>query len=135
MTATVDAPRHAAPRGWIAFTSILTLAVFLQAVTAGRILSGDDWARDVHRATAGLLVLAAIVGGVVALIRVRDRAGGRRFGLMLLAMGSGLFVQHALGTAAANGSDTLWIHIPLGVALVSLMMRLGSVARRIGARA
>jgi hypothetical protein len=108
--------------------------VFFQAVTAGRILAGDGWARDVHRTSAGLLVVAAAAGGLVALVRLRDRAGGRRFGLMLVAMGVGLFVQYGLGTAAADGKDTLWIHIPLGVALVALMMRLDMFARRIGAR-
>jgi hypothetical protein len=108
------------------------LAVFFQAVTAGRILTGDDWARDVHRTAAGLVLVAATVGGLVALVRLRDRAGGRRFGLMLVAMGVGLFVEHGLGTAAADGEDTLWIHIPLGVALVALMMRLDVIARRLG---
>jgi hypothetical protein len=119
-------------RAWTAFTTVLTLAVFFQAVTAGRILTGDDWARDVHRTAAGLVLIAATVGGLVALVRLRDRAGGRRFGLMLVAMGVGLFVEHGLGTAAADGEDTLWIHIPLGVALVTLMMRLDVFARRLG---
>jgi heme A synthase len=106
--------------------------VFLQAVTAGRILSGDGWARDVHRVAAGLLFIVAVVGGLVALVRLRDRAGGRRFGLLLAVMGVGLFVQHGLGTAAADGEDTLWIHVPLGVALVALMMRVDMLARRLG---
>jgi hypothetical protein len=126
------APVAGRARAWSAFTTVLTWAVFLQAVTAGRILTGDDWARDVHRTAAGLLFIAAVVGGLVALVRLRDRAGGRRFGLMLVAMGVALFVQHGLGTSAADGEDTLWIHIPLGVALVALMMRLGLFARRLG---
>jgi hypothetical protein len=54
------------------------------------------------------------------------------FGLMLVAMGVGLFVQHGLDTAAADGEDRLWIHVPLGVALVALMMRLNMLARGIG---
>jgi hypothetical protein len=76
------------------FTTVLTWAVFLQAVTAGRILTGDEWARDVHRIAAGLLFIGAVVGG-------------RRFGLVLVVVGVGLFVQHGLGTAAADGEDTL----------------------------
>jgi hypothetical protein len=123
---------HAPARAWTAFTMVLTWAVFLQAVTAGRIVTGDDWARDMHRMAAGLLFVAALVGGLVALVRLRDRAGGRRFGLLFVAMGVGLFVQHGLGTAAADGEDTLWIHIPLGVALVALMVRLDMFARRLG---
>jgi len=119
--------------GWAVFAAVLTAAVFLQAVTAGRILSGDDWARDVHRIFANVLSPAAIVGGIVALVRLRDRAGGRRFGLLLVAIGVGLLVQHGLGAAAADGDDTLWIHIPVGVALVGLLVHAVHSARRIGA--
>ena len=132
MTAAVEAPGHVPVRGWTLFTTILTLTVFLQAITAGRLLDGDDWARDAHRATAGLLILAAIVGGVLALTRLRDRAGGKRFGLMLVAFGVGLVVQYALGSAAAEGNDTLWIHLPLGVALVGFTMQLNRLAHTIG---
>jgi hypothetical protein len=123
---------RAPARAWAMFTTVLMGAVFLQAVTAGRILTGDAWARDVHRTAAGLLFLVAVGGGGVALVRLRDRAGGRRFGLMLVAIGVGLLVEHGLGTAAADGEDTLWIHIPLGVALVALMVRLDMFARRLG---
>ena len=119
-------------RAWALFTTVLTWAVVLQAVTAGRILTGDDWARDVHRTAAGLLLVVAVGGGVLALVRLRDRARGRRFGLLLVAIGVGLFVQHGLGTAAADGEDTLWIHVPLGVVLVGLLAQAGQFARRVG---
>jgi hypothetical protein len=128
----VAPPSVRAPaRTWTVFTAVLTWAVFLQAVTAGRVLTGDEWARDVHRIAAGLLLIVAVVGGLVALVRLRDRAGGRRFGWLLVAMGVGLFVQHSLGSAAADGDDTLWIHVPLGVALLALMVRVDMVARRV----
>ena len=42
------------------------------------------------------------------------------------------FVQHGLGTAAADGEDTLWIHVPLGAALVGLLAHVSHVARRVG---
>jgi hypothetical protein len=119
-------------RAWVVFTTVLTWAVLLQAITAGRILTGDEWASDVHRSAAGLLVLVAIAGGVVALVRLRDRARGRRFGLVLVAIGVGLFVQHGLGTAAADGEDTLWIHVPLGAALVGVLVQASQLARRVG---
>ena len=121
---------RSAARAWVAYTTILTMAVFLQAVTAGRLLDGDSWARDVHRTVAGLLVIAAFVGGLVAVVRLRDRAGGRRFGLLLVAIGVGLVLQYGLGIAAAHGNGTLWIHVPLGVAIVGLTMRLNVFARR-----
>ena len=63
-----------------------------------------------------------MVGSGLVALGLRDRAG-RRFGLSLVVMGVGLFVQHGLGTAVADGEDTLWIHVPLGVALVGLTMR------------
>jgi hypothetical protein len=119
-------------RAWATFTTVLTWAVFLQAVTAGRILTGDEWARDAHRTAAGLLFLVAVGGGVVALVRLRDRARGRRFALMLVAIGVGLLVEHRLGTAAADGEDTLWIHVPLGAALIGLLVQLSQLARRVG---
>jgi hypothetical protein len=119
-------------RAWAVFTTVLMWAVVLQAVSAGRILTGDEWARDVHRTGAHAMFVAAIVAAVVALVRLRHRAGGRRFALMLVAVGVGVYVQHGLGTAAAEGRDTLWIHVPLGVALVLLLAHVSHVARRVG---
>jgi hypothetical protein len=130
--AAAPAAGRAPARAWIVFSTVLMWAVFLQAVTAGRIFSGDEWARDLHRTAAGLLLLVAVGGGIVALVRLRGRTGGRRFGLMLVAIGVCLFVQHGLGTAAADGEDTLWIHVPLGVALVGLLAHTSQLARRVG---
>ena len=139
MSAAAEATVAAAPaagrapaRPWIVFTTVLMWAVFLQAVTAGRIFSGDEWARDVHRTAAGLLFLVVVAGGIVAIIRLRGRTGGRRFGLMLVAIGIGLFAQHRLGSAAADGEDTLWLHVPLGVALVGILAHTSQHARRVG---
>jgi hypothetical protein len=126
---------RAPARAWVMFTTVLMWAVLLQAVTAGRIMAGDAWARDVHRTAAGLLFVVALGGGVVALVRLGDRARGRRFGLMLVAIGVGLLVQYRLGTAAADGEDTLWIHVPLGVALVVLLAQASQLARRVGGHA
>lgn len=120
-------------RPWVAFTTTLAWALLLQAATGGRMLTGDGWARDAHRAVAGLLVAAAVVGAVVALVRLRGRPGGRRFGLTLAAVGVGLLAQYRLGAASADGEDTLWAHVPLGVALVALMVRLDQAARRMAA--
>lgn len=56
--AAAPAAGRAPARAWIVFTTVLMWVVFLQAVTAGRIFAGDEWARDVHRSAAGLLFLA-----------------------------------------------------------------------------
>jgi hypothetical protein len=104
--------------------------VLLQAISAGRLLDGDSWARDAHRTVAGLLVCASVIGGLVALVRLREDAVGRRFGLILAALGVALVVQYGLGAAAADGKRTLWLHIPLGVVLFGLTMRLNVLAGR-----
>jgi hypothetical protein len=56
-------------RGWVAFTTVAMWAIFLQSVTAGRIFSGDDWARTAHRATGHLSALVVLVAGLAALAR------------------------------------------------------------------
>jgi len=117
-------------RGWIGFTTVALWAIFLQSVTAGRIFSGDDWARTAHRTTAGLLVLVTLAAGLAALVVLRERTAGRRFAVVLLALAACLVVQHRLGTAAAEGEDTLWLHIPFGVAIIAFAARANRLARR-----
>jgi hypothetical protein len=103
--------------------------VFLQSVTAGRILSGDDWARTTHRTAAGLLFLAALVAGIVALVNLRGRPERGRMAALLLGLAVALFAQHGLGTAAAEGNDVLWLHVPVGVAMVGFSLQPNVLAR------
>jgi hypothetical protein len=118
-------------RGWVAFTTVAMWAIFLQSVTAGRILSGDDWARTTHRTTADLLFLSILAAGLAALAVLRKRTGGRRFAVVLVALAVCLFVQHGLGIAAADGEDTLWLHIPFGVAILAFAAQANRLARRL----
>ena len=118
-------------RGWVGFTSVAMWAIFLQSVTAGRIFSGDDWARSAHRTAAGLLLLVVLAGGLAAFAVLRERRGGRRFALALVGLGVCLFVQHRLGTAATDGEDTLWLHVPFGVAIVVFAAQANMFARRL----
>jgi hypothetical protein len=118
-------------RGWVAFTTVAMWAIFLQSVTAGRILSGDDWARTAHRTTAGLSFLVTLAAGFAALAVLRERTGGRRLGVVLVALAVCLLVQHGLGTAAADGEDTLWLHIPFGVAIIAFAAQANMLARRL----
>jgi hypothetical protein len=122
-------------RGWVGFTMVALWAIFLQSVTAGRILTGDDWAQSAHRMTAWLLFLAVLVAGLAALAVLRGRDGGRRFALVLVALAVSLFVQTRLGTAAADGEDTLWLHVPFGVAIVAFAAQASMLARRLEAGA
>lgn len=118
-------------RGWVRLTTVATWAIFLQAVTAGRILSGDDWARTAHRATAWVVFLVVLVAGLAALAVLRERTGGQRLGVVLVALAVCLFVQSGLGEAAAGGEDTLWLHIPFGVAIVLFAAQASLLARRL----
>ena len=122
-------------RGWPLFTAIFMWAVFLQSVTAGRILRGDDWARSLHRTSAGLLVVAALAAGIVALARLRRHDGGTRLGVILLVLAVSLLVEYGLGTSAADGKDTLWLHIPLGVAVIGFTAQTNMLARKLRAAA
>jgi hypothetical protein len=122
---------HRVGRGWVWFTTVAMWAIFLQSVTAGRILSGDEWARTTHRATAGILCLAVFGAGVTALAILRERTGGRRMARILIALAVCMAVQYWLGVAAADGQDTLWLHIPFGVAILAFGARANMFARRL----
>jgi hypothetical protein len=122
---------HRIGRGWVWFTTVALWAIFLQSVTAGRILSGDDWARTAHRATGHLSSLIILAAGLAALALLRQRNGGRRFAVVLVALAVCLLVEAQLGTAAADGEDTLWLHIPFGVAIVAFAARASMLARQL----
>jgi hypothetical protein len=118
-------------RGWVWFTTVVMWAIFCQSVTAGRILSGDDWARTTHRATAGLLCFATLAAALLAFVVLRDRAGGRRMAMTLVALLACLVVEQRLGSGAADGEDTLWLHIPFGVAILAFAARANMLACRL----
>jgi heme A synthase len=122
-------------RGWVGFTTVAMWVIFLQSVTAGRIFSGDDWARTAHRMIAGLLFLAILAAGLAALAILRGLSGGRRLAVVLVALAVSLLVQHGLGTAAADGEDTLWLHVPFGVAIVAFAAQANMLARRLASGA
>ena len=84
------------------------------------------------RTTASLVFLAALGAGIAAAARLRGVPGGRRLAVMLLGLSVALFVQDGLGKAAADGRDTLWLHVPLGVAVVGLAAQASMGARRLG---
>lgn len=121
----------AARRGWSAATALLMWGVFLQSVTAGRILRGDDWAGSTHRSAAGLLFVATVVAAIVALATLRQHPLGRRMATILCGLAVALIVQHRLGAMAADGEDVLWLHVPVGVALVGFALQPNVLARRL----
>jgi hypothetical protein len=119
--------------GWRAVTTLLAVGVFTEAVFAGTMLSGVAGARAAHGLTAAALIVAATVAGFVAMLMLRRVPQGRRLGLILLIMAATLFGQMALGRASAHGAQLMWLHVPLGVALMVLAMQAVATGRRLGA--
>jgi hypothetical protein len=141
---TVDAGVHGDPStdahrpgrnlrlGWTIFTILLAGAFFLEAVFAGSILSGAPWARKAHAVTAMILIASASAGALVGLVTLRRVRRGPRVGLILLSLAAAALVQGALGAMSAKGANLTWIHVPLGVALVSLAGLAVLAARGLG---
>jgi hypothetical protein len=122
-----------AVRRWWSWVSIgLASGLFLEAVFAGAMMSGAAWARAAHMANAALLVAAALVAGLVALATLRRLPHGLRFALTLLGLAAAVLLQAAIGRAAGHGAPLLWLHVPLGVALVGLATQSIGLARRLG---
>src|SRR5690348_11707394 len=128
----VALPNSSQRRWWRVITALLLIAIFLQAVFAGATLSGFDWARQLHAANAGFVLAASLLASLVAIATLRPTANGTKLALMLLALAAAIFVQFALGRMTAKGDNLLWLHVPLGVAVVALASRAAATARQLG---
>lgn len=117
---------------WSIVAYLLVLVLFAQAVFAGAMLSGFDWAQTAHRVTALVVIASAIVAGLVSAITLRRVRHGLKFSLTLLGLAALLFLQAALGALSAKGANLLWLHVPLGVALVGIAGQAVASARRLG---
>ena len=117
---------------WSVITILLVVAIFTQAVFAGLMLSGVDWARAVHSANAGVLIASTLTAGLVSLVTLRGIPHGPRLGLTLLSLALVVFLQAAVGRSSAQGANLMWVHVPLGVALVGFAMQAVAGARRLG---
>lgn len=119
-------------RWWSVITILLLMAIFIEAVFAGAMLSGAGWARTAHAVNAVILVASTITAGLVSVIALRRVPHGWKFGFILLMLAAVIFLQTALGKLSVNGANLLWVHVPLGVALVGLAAQAVAVARRLG---
>jgi hypothetical protein len=119
-------------RLWGVITALLLAGVFIEAVFAGALLSGAHWALAAHAATALVLIASTIAAGLVSLVTLRRVPHGRRLGLTLLSLAATVVLQAALGRFSAHGANLLWVHVPLGVALVGLAGQASAGARRLG---
>jgi hypothetical protein len=88
------------------------LAVLIQAVLAGQILSGDSGALLVHGIVAQVVVVLSLVQVVLALIAWRRKSASGR-----LAVVCAVVLVAVVAQLVAGASATLTVHIPLGVAL------------------
>jgi len=115
---------------WTGATTLLVATLFLEAVFAGAMPSGAGWARTAHSVTAAILIASTMTLGLISVVALRRTSYGLKSGLILLLLAATLFLQAALGALSAKGANLLWIHVPLGVALVGFATRAMTRARR-----
>src|SRR5258706_12241697 len=104
-------------RWWSVITILLATAILSEAIFAGAMLSGVDWARTAHSVNAAMLIASTFTAGLVALVTLRRIPHGLQLGLALLSLAPVAFIQAALGALSAKGPYLLWAHVPLGHAL------------------
>lgn len=125
-----QASTQSIPKWWRLICALLLVAILIEAIFAGAMLSGAEWALAAHRATAAILILSALAAGTVALITLRRVPHGLRLGLTLMALAAALIVQATAGAMSAKGANLLWVHVPLGVALFGVARLAVDSARR-----
>lgn len=118
-------------RTWKVVTRLLVWAVFSQSIFAGVLLSGESWGRTAHGWTALGLVVATLLASIAAAVTLRWLRDGVRLAFMLAGLSLVLAIQMVVGRLSAEGENLLWLHVPLGVALVGLMVQPLLVARRL----
>jgi len=124
---------NASLRGWWSvITTLLLAAIFIEAIFAGAMLSGVDWARTAHRVNAAILIGSTLIAGLAAVVTLRPVAHGLKLGLILLSLAASIFLQAVVGALSAKGGNLLWGHVPLGVALFGFAARAAAITRRMG---
>jgi hypothetical protein len=119
-------------RLWRVVTTLIAIILFLQAFFAGAMLSGFAWGHTPHKAAADILIVSTLTAGVAAIVTLRRIAHGPRLALILLSLTLLEVLQTTIGRLSAEGASLMWIHIPLGVALVGLASGSVSAARLLG---
>lgn len=118
---------------WSVIRTMLVLAVVTEAAFAGAMLSGVGWARMAHAGNAAILIASTLAAGLVSVVMLRGVPHGLKFGLTLLSLAATLFIQAAAGALSTKGAHLMWVHVPLGAALVGLAAHAFAAARRLGA--
>lgn len=132
MNAAVGERARALRQWWSGVALLFAFGIFAQAVFAGLMLSGDAWARAAHMANAGALTGGAFIAGLAAIVTLRRVPRGLRTALTFAGLGVALALQTAVGKMSVAGGNLMWVHVPLGVALVGLAAHALGHARRLG---
>ena len=119
-------------RWWILIAALLAAAIFAQAVFAGLMLSGVDWGREAHSLNSLVLIAASLAAGVISIVTLRRVPNGVRLGFTLLLLAVVVSLQTAVGKSSVAGANLMWVHVPLGVALVGVAVQALAGARRLG---
>ena len=94
---------------------LVALAATAQAALAGRFMSGDFDALEIHTEMASVLgALVIVTAGVVAVRFARRRSLGPELVV------AGLLVAGTAVQAAVANINLLAVHVPLGVAVIAL---------------
>ena len=117
---------------WSVITILLVTAIFIETAFAGAMLSGEGWARAAHSLNALVLIASATATGLVAVITLRHIPHGTKLGLTLLSLAAAVFLQIAVGKLSAGGANLMWVHVPLGAALIGFAGLAAANARRLG---
>src|SRR5262245_48325167 len=117
---------------WIVVSALLVAGIFTQAVFAGLMLSGVEWGRSAHSVNAIVLIASTLGAGLVSLITLRRVPYGLKLSFVLLSLAVVVSLQTAIGKSSVEGANLMWIHIPLGVALVGFAAQAVANARRLG---
>lgn len=109
-----------AGRGWVwwmlrVFVTALTVDAYLQAVLAGRFLSGDYGMLLAHRLNAdGVAILSFVIVAAAILAWRKGRAPG------VLVLLTAALSAAVVGQIATGYNRILGVHVPLGVAVIVL---------------
>jgi hypothetical protein len=113
---------------------VTTLAVFLQAISAGLFMAlrdaGEGWV-TVHDIVGWVAIALAVVTAVVAIVALRASARGLMVSAIVLAVL--LVVQTGIGQSIEHARGLVAVHVPLAFIVFGLTIWLsvrGAIVRR-----
>ncbi len=134
MTTTTPSGAPGGIRVFNMFAGITTLAVFLQAISAGLFMalrdSGGGWVTT-HQIVAYVAIVLAVVTAVIGIASLRASAPGLMWSAIALAVL--LIAQTGIGQSLNAAPGLVAVHVPLAFIVFALTIWLsvrGAVVRR-----